>query len=73
MIISQKRIGGLQAVRAPYFPDNALLITRLDNLSIYWQNETRRRHILIIQSVTKSKTTNQSMKPMWLKIIAVLR
>ncbi|MEQ5220472.1 phage major capsid protein, P2 family [Providencia alcalifaciens] len=46
MIISQKRIGGLQAVRAPYFPDNALLITRLDNLSIYWQNETRRRHIL---------------------------
>ncbi|MGG4662792.1 phage major capsid protein, P2 family [Providencia vermicola] len=46
MIISQKRIGGLQAVRAPYFPDNALLITRLDNLSIYWQSETRRRHIL---------------------------
>ncbi len=46
MIISQKRIGGLQAVRAPYFPDNAILITRLDNLSIYWQNETRRRHIL---------------------------
>ncbi len=46
MIISQKRIGGLQAVRAPYFPENALFITRLDNLSIYWQNETRRRHII---------------------------
>ncbi|MEY0875185.1 phage major capsid protein, P2 family [Providencia manganoxydans] len=46
MIISQKRIGGLQAVRAPYFPGNALFITRLDNLSIYWQNETRRRHII---------------------------
>jgi hypothetical protein len=30
LIISQKRIGGLQAVRAPYFPANALLITRLD-------------------------------------------
>ncbi len=37
MIISQKRMGGLQAVRAPFFPPNALLITRLDNLSIYWQ------------------------------------
>lgn len=46
MIISQKRIGGLQAVRAPYFPENALFITRLDNLSIYWQSETRRRHII---------------------------
>lgn len=46
MIISQKRIGGLQAVRAPYFPENALFVTRLDNLSIYWQNETRRRHII---------------------------
>ncbi|STH53222.1 P2 family phage major capsid protein [Escherichia coli] len=34
MIISQKRMGGLQAVRAPFFPPNALLITRLDNLSI---------------------------------------
>ncbi|RCU00375.1 capsid protein, partial [Acinetobacter baumannii] len=33
MIISQKRMGGLQAVRAPFFPPNALLITRLDNLS----------------------------------------
>lgn len=30
MIISQKRMGGLQAVRAPFFPANALLITRLD-------------------------------------------
>ncbi|HCT7709475.1 TPA: phage major capsid protein, P2 family [Morganella morganii] len=46
LIISQKRIGGLQAVRAPYFPENALFITRLDNLSIYWQSETRRRHII---------------------------
>lgn len=46
LIISQKRIGGLQAVRAPYFSENALFITRLDNLSIYWQSETRRRHII---------------------------
>lgn len=46
LIISQKRMGGLQAVRAPYFPANALLVTRLDNLSIYWQEETRRRSII---------------------------
>lgn len=46
MIISQKRMGGLQAVRAPYFPANALMITRLDNLSIYWQEDTRRRSVL---------------------------
>lgn len=46
LIISQKRMGGLQAVRAPYFPAKALLITRLDNLSIYWQEESRRRTII---------------------------
>lgn len=46
LIISQKRMGGLQAVRAPYFPANALLVTRLDNLSIYWQEETRRRSVI---------------------------
>ncbi|WP_336778842.1 phage major capsid protein, P2 family [Pantoea sp. USHLN256] len=46
LIISQKRMGGLQAVRAPYFPADALLITRLDNLSIYWQDESRRRAVI---------------------------
>ncbi|WBL72391.1 phage major capsid protein, P2 family [Serratia liquefaciens] len=46
VIISQKRIGGLQAVRVPSFPDNTILITRLDNLSIYWQDGTRLRHII---------------------------
>lgn len=34
LIISQKRLGGLQAIRVPFFPDNTILITRLDNLSI---------------------------------------
>ncbi|MDE1190138.1 MAG: phage major capsid protein, P2 family [Pantoea sp.] len=46
LIISQKRMGGLQAVRAPFFPANALMITRLDNLSIYWQEDTRRRSVI---------------------------
>lgn len=46
LIISQKRVGGLRAVRVPSFPANAMLITRLDNLSIYWQEGTRRRSII---------------------------
>ncbi|GAB7259984.1 phage major capsid protein, P2 family [Dickeya ananatis] len=46
LIISQKRMGGLQAVRVPFFPANALLVTRLDNLSIYWQDGTRRRAVI---------------------------
>lgn len=46
LIISQKRLGGLQAIRVPFFPDNTILITRLDNLSIYWQDGTRRRHLM---------------------------
>ncbi|MCG9138759.1 phage major capsid protein, P2 family, partial [Yersinia enterocolitica] len=45
LIISQKRIGNLPAVRAPYFPPNAFMITRLDNLSIYWLEDSHRRHI----------------------------
>lgn len=46
MIISQKRLGGLPAVRVPSFPANALMVTRLDNLSLYWQEGTRRRTVL---------------------------
>ena len=46
MIVSQKRIGNLPAVRVPYFPANALLVTRLDNLSIYFQEGSRRRTIV---------------------------
>jgi len=45
LIVSQKRIGNLPAVRVPYFPANALMITRPDNLSIYWQEGTHRRLI----------------------------
>ncbi|MFZ2307520.1 MAG: phage major capsid protein, P2 family [Rhodoferax sp.] len=45
IVISQKRVGGLQAATVPYFPDNTLLITTFDNLSIYWQEGARRRRI----------------------------
>lgn len=45
MIISQKRVGGLQAVRAPFVPAGTFAITRLDNLSIYYQDGSRRRTV----------------------------
>lgn len=45
IIMSSKRLGGRQAAEVPYFPDSAVLITPLKNLSIYYQNGKRRRHI----------------------------
>lgn len=45
LVISQKRIGGLPAVRAPFFPAGKMLITPLSNLSLYYQEGSRRRHM----------------------------
>lgn len=42
---STKQIGGLPAMRVSGFPGNAILITKLSNLSIYWQEDTRRRQL----------------------------
>lgn len=46
IIISQKRVGGLPAVQAPFFPAGKVMITSLDNLSLYWQVGGRRRHVI---------------------------
>lgn len=46
LIISQKRVGGLQAVRAPFVPDGKIMITSLENLSLYWQTGSRRRYVI---------------------------
>ncbi|KWK75351.1 capsid protein [Burkholderia ubonensis] len=43
MIVSQKRIGNLPAVRVPFFPKRSLMVTKLSNLSIYYQEGARRR------------------------------
>lgn len=45
IVVSSKRMGNLPVVRVPYFPSNALMVTRLDNLSIYYQESSRRRQI----------------------------
>lgn len=46
MIVSQKRMGNLQVVQVPFMPSGTMMITTLDNLSIYWQRESRRRQII---------------------------
>lgn len=46
MVISQKRVGGLQAVRVPFVPANTIVVTTLDNLSIYYQDGARRRTVV---------------------------
>lgn len=38
-----KQIGGKRAIVVPFFPANSVLITRLDNISIYEQEGSRRR------------------------------
>lgn len=43
VIMSTKRLGGLPALRVPGFPNGTVFITRLDNLSIYYQDGKRRR------------------------------
>jgi len=43
---SQKTLGELPAVQVPFFPPGTILITSFDNLSIYWQEATRRRQVV---------------------------
>ncbi|MDH0373880.1 phage major capsid protein, P2 family [Pseudomonas aeruginosa] len=44
-IVSRARLGGLPVVDAPFFPAGTVLVTVLSNLSIYWQEGSRRRHL----------------------------
>lgn len=45
VIVSEKRLGGLQAVRVPFVPAGVIFITPLSNLSVYFQEGARRRHL----------------------------
>lgn len=45
IVLSQRRAGGLPLVEVPYIPDGTLMITSLDNLSLYYQITGRRRHV----------------------------
>ena len=46
VVLSSKRIGAMPAITVPFFPANGMAITRLDNLSIYFQIGSRRRTIV---------------------------
>lgn len=43
VIMASRRLGGLPAMRVPDFPAGAVMVTSLDNLSIYEQEGKRRR------------------------------
>ena len=45
VIMSTKQVAGMPAVRVPFFPANAMLITTLANLAIYTQAGTTRRQL----------------------------
>ena len=45
VIMSTKRLGGKQAAEVPFVPEDAIFVTTFDNLSIYFQDGKRRRHI----------------------------
>lgn len=60
IVVSQARVGGLQAVLVPYFPEGKVLITTLDNLSIYYQNSSRRRHVKDVPERDRVETYESS-------------
>lgn len=46
IVVSQARLGRLQAMAVPFMRPNAVLITSLKNLSIYYQRSARRRAVI---------------------------
>lgn len=46
ILMSKKTLGGKQVAQVPFFPAGTILITRLDNLSIYEQEGTRRKTVV---------------------------
>lgn len=44
-IFMNRTVGNRPAIVVPYFPAKSVLLTKLSNLSIYWQEGTRRRQI----------------------------
>lgn len=46
VVVSQKRLGGIPAATVPFFPEDKIMITSFDNLSLYYQEGARRRMII---------------------------
>lgn len=45
MIMAAKRIGGLNSYQAPFMLEKGIFITSFENLSLYWQEGSRRRYL----------------------------
>ena len=45
VIMTDKKMGGKPAIRVPYLPAGKLLVTRLDNISLYFQEGAQRRNL----------------------------
>lgn len=45
IIMSAKQIGGRPAAIVPKFPDSTMMVTPLENLSLYYQEGSRRRYV----------------------------
>lgn len=45
-LLQTRQLGNTPTIQVPFFPDNGLLIAKLDLLSRYWQKESRRRTIV---------------------------
>lgn len=46
LLNKSRKIGGLRVVSVPFFPENSLMITSLDNLSIYIHGRSNRKMII---------------------------
>lgn len=60
LILGAKRIGGKRPANVPFFPNGSILITRLDNLSIYEQAGKRRRTIVDKAELDRVQTFESS-------------
>jgi len=46
VLMSTRNLGNTPTIQVPFFPENAIFITSLSNLSLYWQKQSRRRTIV---------------------------
>ena len=63
-------VGGIPSVQVPYFPDGAVLITTMKNLSIYWQKGKLNRFIKMSRNITVLPPMHRVMTVMPWKITA---
>ena len=56
MMVSQRRIGGQQAVKVPFMLDRGLFITSPSNLSMYWLEGSRRR--VVVDNAKRDRIEN---------------